>query len=84
MVKSESLKSIPGIGPRISLLLNDVGIHRVDDLKGRNPEHLYQRLITTKGKHVDRCVLYTFRCAVYYASNRNHTPSKLKWWNWKD
>jgi hypothetical protein len=41
-------------------------------------------LIKTKGKHIDRCVLYTFRCAVYYASNRNHTPSKLKWWNWKN
>jgi len=29
-------------------------------------------------------VLYTFRCAVYYASNSNHDPEKLKWWNWKN
>jgi nucleotidyltransferase/DNA polymerase involved in DNA repair len=84
MVKSESLTSIPGVGPRISLLLNDIGIHRVSDLKGRNPENLYKQVITTRGKPIDRCVLYTFRCAVYFASNRNHTPSKLKWWNWKD
>jgi hypothetical protein len=84
MMKPESLTSIPGVGPRISLLLNDIGIHRVSDLKGKNPEHLYQRLIKTKGQHVDRCVLYTFRCAVYYASNRNPAPSRLKWWNWKD
>jgi hypothetical protein len=84
MVKPESLTSIPGVGPRISLLLNDIGIHRVSDLKGRNAENLYQQLIATKGKHIDRCVLYTFRCAVYYAGNRNPTTSKLKWWNWKD
>lgn len=83
-MKSESLISIPGVGPKISLLLNDIGIHGVRDLKGKNPEQLYHRLIKTKGKHVDRCVLYTFRCAVYYASNRNHKPSRLKWWNWKD
>jgi hypothetical protein len=84
MVKPESLTSIPGVGPKISLLLKDIGIHRVSDLKGRNPEYLYQRLIATKGEHIDRCVLYTFRCAVYYASNRNPAPPKLKWWNWKD
>jgi hypothetical protein len=28
--------------------------------------------------------LYTFRCAVYYASNKRHNPKLLKWWNWKD
>lgn len=29
---------------------------------------------------VDRCMLYVFRCAVYY----EHDPELLKWWNWKD
>jgi hypothetical protein len=29
-------------------------------------------------------MLYTFRCAVYYASNTKHDSEKLKWWNWKD
>lgn len=34
----------------------------------------------------DRCLLYVFKCAVYFAE----TPTgkletdKLKWWNWKD
>jgi hypothetical protein len=36
------------------------------------------------GRHVDRCVLYTFRCAVYFASESKHDPELLKWWNWKD
>jgi nucleotidyltransferase/DNA polymerase involved in DNA repair len=84
MERSESLLSIPGIGPRIAKLLNDIGIRKVGDLTNRDPERLYGTLEKAKGKHIDRCVLYTFRCAVYYASNNRHDPSKLKWWNWKD
>lgn len=45
---------------------------------------MYQRLIALRGEYQDRCVLYTFRCAVYYASNACHDAEKLKWWNWKD
>jgi hypothetical protein len=33
---------------------------------------------------MDRCVLYAFRCAVYYASHDVRDPKLLKWWNWKD
>ena len=83
-MNAESLQSIPGVGPRMSVLFNDVGVHKVSDLKGRNPVRLYQELIKTKGKHIDRCVLYVIRCAVYYANKKNHNPSMLKWWNWKD
>jgi hypothetical protein len=28
--------------------------------------------------------LYTFRCAVYYASTKRHDPQLLKWWMWSD
>nr|BAJ07010.1 putative uncharacterized protein [uncultured bacterium] len=83
-MNSESLQSIPGVGPRITVLFNDIGVQKVSDLKGRNPERLFQRLIKTKGKNIDRCVLYVFRCAVYYANNKNHKPFMLRWWNWKD
>jgi hypothetical protein len=27
--------------------------------------------------------LYTFRCAVYAASEPGPDPELLKWWNWK-
>jgi hypothetical protein len=30
------------------------------------------------------CVLYVFRCAVYYTSHEHHEPELLKWWSWKD
>ncbi len=84
MIETDSLLIVPGVGPRIAKLLNDIGIHAVKDLKNRNPERLYARLEKVKGTPVDRCVLYTFRCAVYYANNDKHVPAKLKWWNWKD
>lgn len=45
---------------------------------------MYLRLCAQEGAHVDRCVLYVFRCAVYYASTDRPDPDLLKWWNWKD
>ena len=37
-----------------------------------------------EGMHIDRCMLYVFRCAIYYASNDVYDSELLKWWNWKD
>ena len=82
--RSEELESIPGVGPAIARLLRSIGVHRVGDLRDGNPEKLYENLERTVGVHVDRCVLYVFRCAVYYASHQRHDPEKLKWWNWMD
>lgn len=79
-----SLQSIPGIGPSISEDLQRLGIRKVADLKRRNPQNLYDRLCELEGSAIDRCVLYVFRCAVYYAKNERHDPELLKWWNWKD
>ena len=78
------LQEIPGVGPRIAEDLNRIGIKKVSDLKDANPEKLYAKIEKLEGHHVDRCVLYVFRCAVYYASVRRHDPEMLKWWNWKD
>jgi len=50
----------------------------------RDPEDLYLKLCDHKGAKVDRCVLYVFRCAVYYATETHHDPELHKWWNWKD
>jgi hypothetical protein len=65
-------------------VLRRLGVKRVRDLKNRNPESLYTRLCKLEQAPVDRCVLYAFRCAVYYASTDRHEPDLLKWWNWKD
>jgi hypothetical protein len=81
---NEDLLTIPGIGKSIRDDLVGIGIYRVNDLKGKDPLDLYDKLCKAKGFKIDRCVLYTFRCAVYFASHRKHDPEKLKWWNWKD
>ena len=80
----KDLQRIPGIGPSLAADLVDLGIMRVADLRRRDPERLYEQLIALRGAHQDRCVLYTFRCAVYFAKEPNPEPERLKWWNWKD
>jgi hypothetical protein len=61
-----------------------MGLRSVEELKDKDPEKLYRELCEKQGVQVDRCMLYVFRCAVYYASNKRHDPEMLKWWNWKD
>lgn len=79
-----NLREIPGVGPSIERDLLDIGINCVEDLKGKMPEDLYDRLCRLRKTKIDRCVLYVFRCAVYYAGSGRHDPELLKWWNWKD
>jgi len=80
----KALRVIPGVGPSIALDLLDLGFREVKQLQGEDPERMYQDLCELRGGHIDRCMLYVFRCAVYYASNTVHDPEMLKWWNWKD
>ncbi|MBT8135080.1 MAG: helix-hairpin-helix domain-containing protein, partial [Gammaproteobacteria bacterium] len=72
-----ALQTIPGIGKNLCQDLLDLGYSKVTDLKGQDPETMYQNLISLRGRHMDRCVLYVFRCAVYYASNDRHDPELL-------
>ena len=72
------------MGKSIAEDLELLGIKQVSDLKGRDPERLYTDFCQKVGQKVDRCLLYTFRCAVYFASHQQHDPELLKWWNWKD
>ena len=81
---SRDLQRIPGIGPSMAQDLIDLGLTRVEKLTGRDPQEMYEQLAAQRGVHQDRCVLYVFRCAVYFAEHRRHDPERLKWWNWKD
>ena len=81
---SNDLKIIPGVGKNIEKHFFDIGILTIDDLKGADPEELYQKDCMMKGFQEDRCLLYVFRLAVYYADNDVYDPEKLKWWYWKD
>ena len=83
----ESLKKlqvIPGVGKSIARDLIDIGITDVPALRGKDPENLYDMSNKFNGVVQDRCLLYVFRCAVYFAETEEPEPDKLKWWNWKD
>jgi len=81
---ADDLQTIPGIGPSMAQDLRDLGVFAVSELKGQDPELMYKRLCLMHAMHIDRCVLYVFRCAVYFASEDEPEPELLKWWNWKD
>lgn len=78
------LRNIPGIGKNIEQDLFNIGIMNIADLKGKKPEELYVQDCLFKGFQEDKCQLYVFRLAVYFAENNIHEAEKLKWWYWKD
>ena len=78
------LREIPGVGARIAAVMEALGILEVSDLRGRDPEELYLKECLMKGYQEDRCALYVWRAAVYYADHETRDPEKLKWWYWKD
>lgn len=80
----DDLTTIPAIGESLANDLRRLGFRRVNDLANADPEAMYDRLCVLTRSHQDRCVLYAFRCAVYYASRKRHRKELLLWWNWKD
>ena len=89
MVKKDQLKQlqiIPGVGKSIANDLWNIDIKSIEDLKGKSPEKMFEQSNKLAGMVQDRCLLYVFRCAVYYAETdeNNREAEKLKWWNWKD
>lgn len=80
----KDFKCIPGVGKAMARDFYDLGYRSVEELKGQDPESMYLALCGLRGTHIDRCVLYVFRCAAYFASHDVHEPELLKWWNWKD
>jgi len=83
-LKENDLKNIPGVGKNMERHFFNIGIFTIEDLIGKDAEELYERDCLQKGFQEDRCVLYVYRLAVYYANNDIHDPEKLKWWNWKE
>ncbi len=80
----KNLQTIPGIGKAMAEDLYNLGYRKVSDLKNEDPNKMYYNLCKLEGVDLDPCVLYTFKCAVYFASEPKPKPELLKWWNWKD
>lgn len=82
-MKTDLIK-IPNVGEKTKQSLLNIGITCIEDLRGKNPEELYYKDCLRKGFREDRCQLYLFRMAVYYAEQTDWEEEKLKWWYWKD
>lgn len=82
----KELTVIPGVGKSIATDLYNIGIRHIDDLKEKDPQVLYDHSNLFAGCVQDKCLLYVFRCAVYFAETPTdqQDDEKLKWWNWKD
>ena len=80
----KEFQRIPGVGKSIAHDLWKLGLRSINDLKGKKPQKLYEALCELQKCHVDKCMLYVFRCAVYFASEKNPKSELLKWWNWKE
>ena len=83
--KIKALQVIPGVGKSIANDLWNIGIRKVADLEGKDPEVLYDLSNRFAGVVQDRCLLYVLRCAVYAQTPiPEQNTEKLKWWYWKD
>jgi len=70
------LTSIPNVGPAVARKLTRLGVQRPDDLRGRDPEELFERLCLLDDHRHDPCLLDTFVAAVSYADGGPARP----WW----
>jgi hypothetical protein len=77
------LQIMPYIGPSIAADLHNIGINYIEDLRGKDPEKLYELSNKYEGYVQDKCLLYTYRYAVYFAEG-GRDSQKSKWWYWKD
>ena len=72
------------VGKSIAEDLWNIGIYSIHDLRDKDPEMLYEKSCQFAGVKIDRCLLYVYRCAVYYATETKYDSELLKWWNWTD
>jgi hypothetical protein len=86
MSGGEDLRRIPGIGRTFVKDFARIGITRVAELRGAEPDRLFRRLERANAAEehaTSRNYLYVIRMAVYFA-NGGRDPAKLKWNAWKD
>jgi len=76
---------IQGIGKSAAKDLLSIGLKNISDLKGKNAEYMYDLLHKVSGFTQNKCFIYAFKCAIYYAETpkEKQEPEKLQWWYWK-
>lgn len=76
-----ALIDLVGVGKAFLRDFDKLGITEVDQLKGRDPQKLYDQLKKLNGGgYLDMCVLDVFSCAVAQAENPNLPKEQCDWW----
>ena len=70
------LTAIPNVGPAIARRLLALGVTGPEDLRGADPEALFERAAALAGHPEDPCLLDTFTAAVAFAETGDDRP----WW----
>lgn len=70
------LRAIPNVGPAMARDLIKLGITRLDDAAGRDPDDLYGALCVLDGVRHDPCVRDVFAAVVDHANGSEARP----WW----
>jgi hypothetical protein len=70
------LTAIPNVGPAVARRLLALGVSGPEDLRGADPERLYERACELAGGREDPCLLDTFTAVVAFAETGDERP----WW----
>jgi hypothetical protein len=70
------LQEIPNVGPRMAAVLIKLGITRLQDAAGRDPDEMYNELCAIDAKRHDPCVRDIFAAVVSHAEGGPARP----WW----
>ena len=70
------LTAIPNVGPAVARRLLALGVTDPKDLRGADPEDLFERSAASAGHPEDPCLLDTFTAAVAFAETGDDRP----WW----
>ncbi len=70
------LREIPNVGPKMASALLRLGIARLEDAAGRDPDEMYHELCAIDAKRHDPCVRDVFAAVVSYADGGPARP----WW----
>jgi AraC-like DNA-binding protein len=71
-------QTIPSIGIRFALDLISLGFYSIQELKGKDPAKLIDRLERQLGAWIDPCVEDQMRLCTHYAE---HFDNRMNWWD---
>ena len=70
------LRLIPNVGPKMAADLIKLGVTRLEDAAGRDPDEMYHELCAIDGKRHDPCMRDIFAAVISYAEGGPARP----WW----